>query len=193
LTEQQSLFAETATRLAADHSGPKRLRALRAGGAEIDAQARRAAAKAEWLATVVAERHGGRGSGCSSFALALEQAGRQLMLVPLLEAAATASTMSRAEDGSRAGAAPPICCAVRPGSCRRPGASWRYGGRSAQSAMTTEQACLDGSIAFVAMAGRRMRFWLQSIRAQPVLAVVPRADVSVTSESNVDGSTSSRS
>jgi hypothetical protein len=105
LTEQQSLFAETAARLCLDHGGPKRMRALRASGAEMDREAWRAAMAAEWLATVVADRHGGQGLGAFDLALALEQAGRQLLMVPLVEAAAAAWTMSRAEDGSRAGAA----------------------------------------------------------------------------------------
>lgn len=62
LTEQQSLFAETAARLAADHGGPKRLRALRAARAEIADVAWRAALAAEWLANVAAKA---RASGCA--------------------------------------------------------------------------------------------------------------------------------
>ena len=102
LTEQQSLFAETATRLCADHGGPRRLRALRAAGTEMDGEAWRAAIEAEWLATVVAEDHGGQGLGSFDLALALEQAGRQLLMIPLNEAAAVAWTLSRATDTSRA-------------------------------------------------------------------------------------------
>ena len=65
----------------------------------------RAAIKAEWLATVVAEELGGQGLGSLDLALALEQAGRQLLMVPLNEAAAVAWTMSRAVDDSRTRAA----------------------------------------------------------------------------------------
>jgi hypothetical protein len=39
---------------------------------------------------VVADRHGGQGLGAFDLALALEQAGRQLLMVPLVEAAAAA-------------------------------------------------------------------------------------------------------
>ena len=102
LTEQQRLFAETATRLAAARGGPKRRRALRAAGAEMDAEAWRAAIAAGWLATVVAERHGGQGLGMFDLALALEQAGRQLLLLPLVEAAAVASVLSRTAGASPA-------------------------------------------------------------------------------------------
>ena len=90
LTEQQELFAETATRLCLDHGGTKRLRALRAAAAEIDADAWREIIESEWLTTVVAEGRGGQGLGAFDIALALEQAGRQLLMVPLLEAAAAA-------------------------------------------------------------------------------------------------------
>jgi alkylation response protein AidB-like acyl-CoA dehydrogenase len=194
LTEPQRLFAETATRLAADHGGPKRLRALRAAGAEIDAGAWRAATKAEWLATVVAEPHGGQGLGMFELALALEQAGRQLMLMPLLEAAATAWTMSRAEDGSRAGAT--LADLLRGSHLIVPAteaASWRYGGRAAAIRYDHRAGVVDGTIAFVAYGGSADAFLVAiDSGAQPVLAVVPRGDVSVASESNVDGSTSSR-
>ena len=103
LTEQQRLLAESATRLCADHGGPKRLRALRAAAAEMDVDAWREAIKAGWLSTVVPEHHGGQGLGVFDLALALEQAGRQLLMIPLNEAAAVARTMSRAVDGSRRG------------------------------------------------------------------------------------------
>ena len=105
LSESQTLFAATAARLCADHGGPKRLRALRAAGSTMDGEAWRAALAAEWLATAVSEPHGGQGLGAFDLALALEQAGRQLLMVPLLEAAAAAWTMSRATDGSRMSAA----------------------------------------------------------------------------------------
>jgi 3-oxochol-4-en-24-oyl-CoA dehydrogenase len=194
LTEQQSLFAETAARLCLDHGGPKRMRALRASGAEMDREAWRAAMAAEWLATVVADRHGGQGLGAFDLALALEQAGRQLLMVPLVEAAAAAWTMSRAEDGSRAGAA--VADLLRGSRLIVPAteaASWRYGGRASGIHYDHRAGVLDGNIAFVAYGGSADAFLVAiDSEAQPVLAVVPRSDVSVAIESNVDGSTSSR-
>jgi alkylation response protein AidB-like acyl-CoA dehydrogenase len=193
LTEPQSLFAETATRLAADHGGPRRLRALRAGGAEIDAEAWRAAVAAEWLATVVAEGRGGQGLGLFELALALEQAGRQLLMVPLLEAAAAAWALSRAEDGARAAAA--LTDLLRGSGLIVPAteaASWRYGGGSSGMRYDHRAGVLDGSLRFVAY-GETADAFLVAIEqgAQSVLAVVPGADIGVSTERNVDGSTSS--
>jgi alkylation response protein AidB-like acyl-CoA dehydrogenase len=193
LTEQQNLLAETATRLAADHGGPRRLRALRAGGAEIDAEAWRAAVVAEWLATVVAEDRGGQGLGLFELALALEQAGRQLLMVPLLEAAAAAWALSRAEDGDRAADA--LADLLRGSGLIVPAteaASWRHGGGSSGIRYDHRTGVLDGSLAFVAY-GETADAFLLAIEqgTHPVLAVVPRTDIGVSTERNVDGSTSS--
>ena len=194
LTEQQSLFAETAARLCLDHGGPRRLRALRAAGAEMDGEAWRAAVKAEWLATVVAEAHGGQGLGAFDLALSLEQAGRQLLMIPLVEAAATAWTMSRAADMSRASAA--LADLLRGSRLIVPAteaASWRYGGRAAGLHYDHRAGVLDGSIPFVAYGGSADTFLVViDAGARPVLAMVPRGDVSVVIEGNVDGSTSSK-
>ena len=78
---------------------------------------------------MVADDHGGQGLGAFDLALALEQAGRQLLMVPLVEAAAAAWTMSRAADGSRVAAA----LADLLGGARlivpaTAAASWRHGG-----------------------------------------------------------------
>jgi alkylation response protein AidB-like acyl-CoA dehydrogenase len=194
LTEQQTLFAETATRLCLDCGGPKRLRVLRAAAAEIDADAWREIIKAEWLATVVAEGRGGQGLGAFDVALALEQAGRQLLIVPLLETAAAAWTMSRAEDGSRAGAG--LADLLRGSRLIVPAtaaASWRYGGGASAIQYDHRAGVLNGTIAFVAY-GASAEAFLVAIDSgtPPVLAVVPRSDASVATERNVDGSTASR-
>ena len=193
LSEPQSLFAETAARLAADRGGPRRLRALRAAAAEMDAEAWRRIVDAGWLATVVAERHGGQGLGLFDLALALEQAGRQLLRVPLLEAAAAAWTLSRAEDGSRAGTA--LADVLRGSRLIVPAteaASWRYGGRASAVRYDHRSGVLDGSIAFVSYGGSADAFLVAiDSGAQPVLAVVPRAEARVATERNVDGSNSS--
>jgi alkylation response protein AidB-like acyl-CoA dehydrogenase len=194
LSEAQSLFAETAARLAADRGGPKRLRALRAAAAEMDAEAWRRIVDAGWLATVVAERHGGQGLGLFDLALALEQAGRQLLRVPLLEVAAVAWALSRAEDGSRAGVG--LADVLRGSRLIVPATeapSWRRGERPSAIRYDRRTGVLDGAVAFVSYGGSADAF-LVAIEsgAQPVLAVVPRRDVSIASESNVDGSTSSR-
>ena len=194
LTEQQSLFAETAARVCADYGGPKRLRALRLAGAEMDGEAWREAIAAEWLATVVAENHGGQGLGALDLALAAEQAGRQLLMAPLLEAAAAAWTMSRAVDDSRmATALADLLSGARLIVPATAAASWRHGAGSSGIRYDSKAGVLDGSIPFVAYGGSADAFLVATdSAANAVLAIVPRADVSVATETNVDGSTSSR-
>jgi 3-oxochol-4-en-24-oyl-CoA dehydrogenase len=194
LSEQQKLFAETATRLCLDYGGPRRLRALRTAVAEIDADAWREIIASEWLATVVPEGQGGQGLGAFDIALALEPAGRQLLMVPLLEAAAAAWTMSRAEDGLRAGAG--LADLLRGSRLIVPAtaaASWRFGAGASGIHYDHKAGVLNGSIAFVAYGGSAEAF-LVAVDAgtPPVLAVVPRSDVAVVTERNVDGSTASR-
>ena len=147
-----------------DHGGPRRSRALRAAAAEIDADAWREIIESDWLATVVAEDRGGQGLGSLRLALALEQAGQQLLMVPLLEAAAAAWTMSRAEDAARAGAG--LADLLRGSRLIVPAtaaASWRYGGGASGVTYDHKAGVLDGSIPFVPMAARRKHFWLPSM------------------------------
>jgi alkylation response protein AidB-like acyl-CoA dehydrogenase len=191
LTEQQRLLAESATRLCADYGGPKRLRALRTAAAETDADAWRAMIAAGWLSTVVPEHHGGQGLGVFDLALALEQAGRQLLMVPLNEVAAVARTMSRAVDGSRAEAG--LADLLR-GALIVPAtaAAWS-GGRGSGLHYDHKAGVLDGTIAFVAYGGSADAFLVAvDSGAQPVLALLRGSQISVATESNVDGSTSSR-
>lgn len=192
LTEQQSLLAATATRLCADHGGPKRLRKLRAAGVAMDGEGWRAAHEAGWLTTVVAEDRGGQGLGAFDLALVLEQMGRQLMLVPLIEAAAAAWTLSRAADAARTQA---VLADLLQGSrlVVPATASWSYGGRSNDVRYDHKKGMLEGSIPFVAYGGAADVFLVAiDSGAQPVLALVARGDVAIVTESNVDGSASSR-
>jgi len=180
LTEPQTLLAETATRLFADHGGPKPLRALRTATAEFDADAWRAMIAAGWLATAVAEPHGGHGLGAFDLALALEQAGRQLLMVPLLEAAAVARTLSRVTDAERTEAA--LADLLR-------GTRLIVPALAPDITYDRRAGVLDGTISFVAYGGTADAFL---VAADSVLALVPRADVAIATERNVDGSTASR-
>jgi alkylation response protein AidB-like acyl-CoA dehydrogenase len=142
---------------------------------------------------VVAEAQGGQGLGAFDIALALEQAGRQLLMAPLLEAAAAALTLSRATDSARAGTG--LADLLRGSRLIVPAtaaAAWRYGGTS-NIHYDHKTGVLDGSIAFVAYGGSAEAF-LVAIDAgtPPVVAVVPRGDAAVVTERNVDGSTASR-
>jgi alkylation response protein AidB-like acyl-CoA dehydrogenase len=194
LTEPQRLFAESAARLCADHGGPKRLRALRSSGGDTDAEAWREVIAAGWLATLVPEAQGGQGLGTFELALALEQAGRQLMLVPLLEAAAVASILSHASDGSRTEAA--LADLMRNTHLIVPAttaSAWRYETRAGEVVYDHRAGVLDGAMPFVAHASEADGF-LVALDAGPqaVVALVPRGGVAITTERNVDGSTSSR-
>ncbi len=193
LSEPQTLFAASAARLCAGHGGPGRLRALRAAASECDREAWRAVIAAEWLATVVSEPHGGQGLGAFDLALAVEPAGRQLLMVPLVEAAATAWTLSRAADGAPA---PPaladLLCGRRLIVPATEAQAWRNGACAPAVVYDPDAAVLSGSIRFVAHAGSADSF-LVAVESglEPVLAVIPRSAVSVATELNVDGSTSS--
>jgi alkylation response protein AidB-like acyl-CoA dehydrogenase len=192
LTEQQNLFAESAARLCADHGGPKRLRVLEADGAEVDDAAWRELSKAGWLSTAVSEPRGGQGLGSFDLALALEQAGRHLLMVPLLEAAAVAVTLSKAADRSRSDAA--LDDLLKGSGFILPAIAaplWRLGA-APELRYDGRTGTLDGSIPFVAYGGTADAFLVAlDTGAQPVLALVPRRDVSVVTERNVDGSTAS--
>jgi len=190
LTEQQNLLAESAARLCADHGGPKRLRALQASGVEMEASGWREMVKAGWLGTAVAELHGGQGLGAFDFALALEQVGRHLLMVPLLEAGAVAATLSNATDRSRSQAALDELLKGSRLIVPAAAASWRHGGHPGGLRYDRRTGTLDGSIPFVAYGGSADAFFLAlGAGAQAVLVLVPRADVSVATERNVDGST----
>ena len=192
LTEQQNLLAETATRLCADHGGPKRLRTLRAAAAEMDTEAWRATVAAGWLSTVVPEGRGGQGLGAFDLALALEQAGRQLLMVPLNEAAAVARTLSRAVDGGRAEAG--LADLLR-GALIMPATTVARSNGSRESGLHYDHKAgvLDGIIPFVAFGGSADAFLVAvDSGARPVLALVPSSRIAVATESNVDGSTASR-
>jgi alkylation response protein AidB-like acyl-CoA dehydrogenase len=193
LTEQQTLFAESATRLCADHGGPKRLRALQTVGAEMDDAAWREMVKAGWLATAVAEANGGQGLGSFDLALALEQAGRHMLMVPLLETAAVAATLSKATDRSRSQAAlDELLKGSRLIVPAAASASWRPGGHASGPHYDRRTGTLNGSIPFVAYGGAADAFLVAlDAGAQPVLALVSRGDVVVATERNVDGSTTS--
>src|ERR1700712_5297017 len=88
LNEEQVLLRDAAAKLGASRGGPRRARALRDAGTEIDAEAWAEIIKAGWLSALVAEKDDGLGLGMFDLALALEEAGKQIVMTPLVEAAA---------------------------------------------------------------------------------------------------------
>jgi alkylation response protein AidB-like acyl-CoA dehydrogenase len=90
LTDEQCQLRESAARLCADYGGAKRARALRDAGQDIDRDAWRAIAEAGWLGVLVPEAQGGLGLGAVELYVVLEQAGRHVLMTPLLETVAIA-------------------------------------------------------------------------------------------------------
>lgn len=90
LTDEQRQLRESAAKLCADHGGAKRARALREAGQDIDAAAWQAIRAAGWLGMLVPESRGGLGLGAVELYIVLEQAGRHVMMTPLLETVAVA-------------------------------------------------------------------------------------------------------
>lgn len=194
LNEQQSLLAESAARLCADHGGPKKLRALRGVGRDMDPDAWRWVQSAHWVAACVSEAQGGLGLGAFDLALALEQAGRHLLTAPLLEAAAVARTLSQARDDARsAGALSELLRGTRLIVPATEAVSWRNGGAAPSVVYDNRAGTLDGTISAVAFGGSADAF-LVAIEsgAHPVVALVPREDASIVTVANVDGSSSTR-
>jgi alkylation response protein AidB-like acyl-CoA dehydrogenase len=188
LDEPQRIFADTAARLCADRGGAKRLRALRQSGDEMDREAWRAAIAAGWLSTLT-ERDGTQGAGAFDLALALEQAGRRLMLIPLVEAGAVALTL--AQIPTQAAALADLLAGRRlivpatepPGTRLGPGGDGvRFDDRAGE---------LNGAVAFVPYA-RSADTLLVDAGGALCLVPVDAAGVAITTGTNVDGSMSSR-
>ena len=196
LNEQQNLLAEMAARLCADFGGPKRLRALNAAGAEMDKEAWRELIRAGWLSTVVAEHHGGSGLNAFDFALVAEQAGKQLLQVPLVEAAAVARTLSMAAaEGARPSAMlSELLAGARVIVPATTASFWSYGDGPSPVFFDAKVSSLSGTIPFVAFAHSADAFLVAvGSRPEAIVCVVPRdaPGVAVTTSRNVDGSTSS--
>jgi alkylation response protein AidB-like acyl-CoA dehydrogenase len=196
LNEQQNLLAETAARLCADFGGPKRLRALNSAGAETDKEAWRGLIGAGWLSTVVAERHGGSGLGAFDFALVAEQAGKQLLQVPLVEAAAAARTLSMAaSDGASPSAIlSELLAGTRVIVPATTASFWSYVDGPSPVSFDAKASSLGGTTPFVPFAQSADAFMIAvESRPEAIVCIVPRdaPGITVTTGRNVDGSASS--
>lgn len=96
LSPEQEQLRESAARLCADFGGAKRARALRDSGEGFDRAAWKAIGDAGWLSALVPETRGGLGLGAIELYVLLEQIGRHLVMVPLLESAAASWVLGRA-------------------------------------------------------------------------------------------------
>ncbi len=191
LNEQQTLLADTAVRLCRDAGGPKRARAVRDGKLETDAEAWQQAIRAGWPGILVSEQHGGSALGLFDAALAVEEAGKRLLMVPHVEAMAAAWIVSRASPGEAALGL--LADHIEGRKLIVPAteaAHWRFGqgGSSGPVNFDERTSSLSGTIAFVPFASSADFFLVAS---GAVVALVDAAAKGVTrhSHANVDGST----
>jgi alkylation response protein AidB-like acyl-CoA dehydrogenase len=194
LNEQQALLRDSAVRLCKDLGGPKRARQLRDGGVDADREAWSAIVSAGWLATAVPEHAGGLGMGMFELSLAMEQAGRQLLMVPLVEAAAATWALSHAEPGApRERALNEALEGKRLLVPALPQAGWGVEDGAALNARSEPHLVLDGTLRFVPFAASAQAFLVaaQDGRKEWLLCRVPRdaKGLAVDSVPNVDGST----
>lgn len=197
LNEQQSILRDSAVRLCKDFGGPKRARQLRNDGIEMDAEAWAELIRAGWLATAVPEEAGGLGMGVFNLSLLMEEAGRNLLMVPLAEAVAAAWAMARAEDESvREGALGDALggrSVIVPGL---PQESWTAASALPPAARQEQSKfLLDGKILFVPFGPSAQAFLIaaENEKGGPLLCLVPgdAKGLSITTVANVDGSSSS--
>jgi len=189
LNEEQLLLRDAATKLAAS-AGPRRARELRNAGSEVDRTAWSAMVKAGWLAALVPETQNGLGLGLFDLALALEETGRQIVMTPLIEAAAAIWAVSRATDASHLARTATAAKIVIP-AMTLPGQ--RYDS-VASPALDPGAMTLTGAVSFVAFAPSADLFLVAAqAGSEAVLCLVPRdaSGLAIATTPNVDGSTSS--
>ncbi|MBX9823588.1 MAG: acyl-CoA/acyl-ACP dehydrogenase [Xanthobacteraceae bacterium] len=187
LNEQQVLLRDAAAKLGAVRGGPRRARQLRDERAGIDADAWKEIVAAGWLSALVSEDRGGLGLGAFDLALALEETGKQVVMTPLIEAAAAVWALAEAgADPDQAMQGKLIVPASGP-----PGQS--YDGTT--DGVRLDGGTLSGSLSFVPFADQAEAFVVTADEgAAAALCLVPRATkgLSIATTHNVDGSTSSR-
>ncbi len=192
LNEQQSLMRETAVRLCKDYGGPKRARALRNAGTEMDVPAWMELVRSGWLCAAVSEDAGGMGMGILDVSLALEEAGKQLLMVPFAEVAAVAHVLgkigARAENQLRA-----VQQGLQILMPALPQEGWGNVGSALPIArFEGGQWFLDGRIRHVPFAQSAQSYLVAArIGDEIMLCAVLRHLVKLDTVANVDGSTSS--
>jgi len=98
LDEQQALLRDSAARLCAEVGGPGRARALRYAEEDMDHDAWRRICGTGWPSILIPEESGGLGLGLFDLSLVLEESGKQLLMVPLLQACVAALALARSGD-----------------------------------------------------------------------------------------------
>jgi alkylation response protein AidB-like acyl-CoA dehydrogenase len=189
LNEQQILLRDAATKLAA-RAGPRRARALRDAGTEIDRAAWSGMVQAGWLAALVPAEAHGLGLGLFDLALALEETGKQIVMAPLVEVAAAIWAVTTATDAAHPARAA-VGTKILVPAMTLPGQRYE---RVASPSLDAPAMALTGAVSFVAFAPSADLF-LVAARAggEAILCLVPRdaGGLAIATTPNVDGSTSS--
>jgi alkylation response protein AidB-like acyl-CoA dehydrogenase len=181
LDESQNLLHDAAARLCTVRGGPRRSRALRNTG---------------WPATMVAEEHGGLGLGAFDLALVIEEAGRHLVMTPLVESATAAWALSQAATGQPV---PPALAEILDGTrlviAAAHSPDWRYDGAMAPDGLRLDagRVALSGTVAGIPFAGIADRLLVDATDSNgvPLVALVSRQSpgLSIVTARNVDGAT----
>jgi alkylation response protein AidB-like acyl-CoA dehydrogenase len=188
LNEHQTLLRDGAVKLCRETGGPKRARQLRDAGTEMDTQAWKHFADGGWLGTAVPEEAGGLGMGMFEVSLVLEEAGRQLLALPLTETTAASWALARSDERKRLPAVLAGSTVVVPAFASE---GWQAGG-AAQAKF--ESGAVSGKVRFVAYGPSADAYLVAASdpKGEPVLALVHKSKgVSISTVVNVDGSTSS--
>jgi alkylation response protein AidB-like acyl-CoA dehydrogenase len=190
LNNEQVLLRDAASKLGASKGGPRRARALRDAGTEIDTAAWADIVKAGWLSALVAEKDDGLGLGMFDLALALEETGKQIVMTPLVEAAAAVCAVSQATASGHPARARIEGKIVVPATAL-PGQRFDA---AAGVAFDPKTSALSGSVSFVPFGASADLFLVDAKAGQDtVLCLVQRnaRGIAIATAPNVDGSTSS--
>ena len=190
LNDEQVLLREAAQKLGVSKGGPRRARALRDAGTEIDIVAWGEMIGADWLSALVDEKHDGLGLGIFDLALALEETGKQIVMMPLVEAASAMWAVSRAVEPNHPALAAIRSKIVVPATLG-PGQS--YDG-AAGVTFDPKASVLSGQISFVPFGASADMFLVDAdVESSTLLCLVSRnaAGLAIKTTPNVDGSTSS--
>jgi alkylation response protein AidB-like acyl-CoA dehydrogenase len=188
LNDEQVLLRDAAAKLGASRGGPRRARALRDAGTEIDAAAWAEIVKAGWLSALVEEKDDGLGLGMFDLALALEETGKQIVMAPLIEVAAAIWAVTNATAAGHPARARIESKIVVPATSL-PGQ--RYDNATGL-VFDPKSSALSGSMSFVPFGVSADLLLVDAAAGQEtVLCLVPRhaAGLGIATAPNVDGST----
>ncbi len=97
LNDDQRLLQEALAKLGASKGGARKARELRQAGSDVDEDTWHELLKADWPSALVSEENNGLGLGAFDLAIALEEAGKHILMTPLVESVVAAWAVSTAK------------------------------------------------------------------------------------------------